>query len=105
MHNGANKTVKTEIDNRDVVPYNPYLLMKYDSHICVDLVTAKAVLAYLYKYTFKKQDTTTARITYGNNETEADRSVRYISSSEAMWHMFGFCTSQRFPSVNLLYVH
>ncbi|CAN0567976.1 unnamed protein product, partial [Ectocarpus sp. 12 AP-2014] len=39
------------------------------------------------------------------NEIEVYRSVRYISSSEAMWHMFGFCTSQRFPSVNLLCVH
>ena len=103
--NGANKTVDTEIDNRDVVPYNPYLLMKYDSHICVDLVTAKAVIAYLYKYAYKKADTVTARITYGKNEIEAYRSVRYISSSEAMWHMFGFRTNDRFPSVNLLYVH
>ena len=63
--------------------------MKYDSHICVDFVTAKAVIAYLYKYAYKRADTITARITYGKDEIEAYRSVRYISSSEAMWHMFG----------------
>ena len=108
--NGANKTVHnktvdTEIDNRDVVPYNPYLLMKYDSHICVDLVTAKAVIAYLCKCAYKRADTITARTTYGKDEIEAYGSVRYISSSEAMWHMFGFHTNERFPSVNLLYVH
>jgi len=80
-------------------------LMKYDSHICVDLVTANAVIAYLYKYAYKKADTITARITHGNDEIEAYRSARYISSSEAMWHMFGFETNRRFPSVNLLYVH
>ena len=103
--NGENKTVDTEIDNRDVAPYNPFLFLKYDSHLCVDLVTAKAVIAYLYKYAYKKQDAITARITYGKDEIEAYRSVRYISSSEAMWHMFGFHTNERFPSVELLYVH
>ena len=50
--NGENKTVDTDIDNRDIVPYNPYLFMKYDCHICVDLVTAMAVIAYLYKYAY-----------------------------------------------------
>ena len=36
---------------------------------------------------------------------EAYRSVRYVSSAEAMWHIFGFTTQERTPSVNLLYVH
>ena len=103
--NGDGKTVDTEIDNRDIVPYNPYLLMKYDSHICFDLVTAKAVIAYLYKYAYKKADSVKARILYGDDEIEAYRSARYISSSEAMWHIFGFHTQDRTPSVNLLYVH
>ncbi|CAN0579455.1 unnamed protein product, partial [Ectocarpus sp. 12 AP-2014] len=39
------------------------------------------------------------------DEIEAYRSVRYISASEAMWHIFGFRTQARTPSVNLLYVH
>ncbi|CAN0261560.1 unnamed protein product [Ectocarpus sp. 12 AP-2014] len=91
--------------NNDIVPYNLYLLMKYDCHICFDLVTAKAVIAYLYKYAYKKEDSVRARVTYKDNEIEAYRSVRYISSSEAMWHIFGFHTQERTPSVNLLYVH
>ncbi|CAN0559955.1 unnamed protein product [Ectocarpus sp. 12 AP-2014] len=103
--NGENKTVTTTIDNRYVVPYNPYLLMKYDAHICVDIVTDKAVIAYLYKYAYKQADTVRARVVYGNDEIEAYRSVRYISASEAMWHIFGFRTQARTPSVNLLYVH
>ncbi|CAM9911239.1 unnamed protein product [Ectocarpus sp. 13 AM-2016] len=103
--NGENETVDAEIDNRDIVPYNPYLLMKYNCHICFDLVTAKAVIAYLYKYAYKKEDSVRARVTYKDNEIEAYRSVRYISSSEAMWHIFGFHTQERTPSVNLLYVH
>ena len=74
--------------------------------ISVDLVTTKAAIAYLYQYVYKKADPITARITYGKDEIEAYRSVRYVSSSEAMWRMFGFHeTNERFSSVNLLYVH
>ena len=58
--------------------------MKYDAHICVDLITDRAVIAYLYKYCFKLADYLRARILYNNNEIKAYRSVRYISSSEAM---------------------
>lgn len=103
--NGENKAVDAVIDNRGIVPYNPYLLMKYDCHICVDLVTAMAVIAFFYKYACKKADTIRARVLYGKDEIEAYRSVRYISSSEAMWHIFGFTTQERTPSGNLLYVH
>ena len=103
--NGENKTVTFTVDNRFIVPYNAFLTSKYDSHICVDYVTGRAVIAYLYKYTYKLQDTTRARVIYGKDEIEAYRSVRYISSSEAMWHIFGFRTQDRTPSVNLLFVH
>ena len=44
--NGENKTITVTIDNRDMVLYSPWLLMKYDAHICVDLITDRAVIAY-----------------------------------------------------------
>ena len=103
--NGANQYVETEIDNRYIVPYNPYLLMKYDCHICVDLVTAMAVVAYIYKYCYKGPDMAKARIMYDGDEIEAYKSIRYISSSEAMWRIFGFDMQSRSPGVILLYVH
>ena len=103
--NGENKTVETTIDNRNIVPYNPYLIMKCDCHICIDIVTGRAVIAYLYKYAYKPADSTRAKITYNGNEIEAYRSVRYISSSEAMWHIFGFRSQERVPAVVLLFVH
>lgn len=37
--NGENKVGNKDIDNTWVVLYNPYLLMKYDAHICVDVVS------------------------------------------------------------------
>ena len=66
--NGHNKTVEATIDNRDIVPYYPYLIMKYDCHICIDMVTTKAVIAYIYKYAYKPADSTRAKITYNGNE-------------------------------------
>ena len=47
--NGDGEHVETDVDNRYAVPCNPWLLMKYDCHICVDLVTAQVVVANLYK--------------------------------------------------------
>jgi len=102
---GNNKFVETEIDNQYIVPYNPYLLMKYDCHICFDIVTANAVVSYIYKYCYKSADMTKARILYDGDEIEAYKSVRYISSSEAMWRIFGFDVQSRSPTVILLFVH
>ena len=69
------------------------------------MVTGKAVIAYLYKYAYKPAGPTRAKITYNGNEIEAYRSVRYISSSNAMWHIFGFRSQELVPAVVLLFVH
>ena len=54
------------------------------------MVTANAVIAYIYKYCYKGSDMAKARVMYGGDEIEAYRIIRYISSSEAMWRIFGF---------------
>lgn len=73
--------------------------------MCVDSLLDRAVISYLYKYGYKLADTVKAQILYGDDEVQAYRSVRYISASEAIWHIFGFLTQARTPSVNLLFVH
>ena len=97
--------MEATIDNRDIAPHNPYLIMKCDCRISIAMVTGKAVIAYLYKYAYTPADSTRAKITYNGNEIEAYRSVRYISSSNAMWHIFGFRSQERVPAVVLLFVH
>ncbi|KAL6541118.1 hypothetical protein OROMI_025001 [Orobanche minor] len=38
------------LDNRWVVPYNPYLLAKFDCHINVEICVGIKLIKYLYKY-------------------------------------------------------
>lgn len=45
-----------ELDNRWVVPYNPYLLGKYNCHINVEICSSSKSVKYLHKYVFKGPD-------------------------------------------------
>jgi len=44
------------LDNRLVVPYNPYLLAKFDSHMNVEIHSTIVVVKYLYNYVYKGND-------------------------------------------------
>ena len=47
---------KVKIDNRWIVPYNPILLLKYQTHINVEIVGSIGAVKYLYKYITKGAD-------------------------------------------------
>ena len=44
------------LNNRWVVPYNPYLLAKFDCHINVEVCYSIKAVKYLYKYVYKGHD-------------------------------------------------
>jgi len=44
------------VDNRWMVPYTPWLLLKYDCHINVEVCSSIKSIKYLYKYVYKGQD-------------------------------------------------
>ncbi len=56
------KCDKTGLDNRRVVPHNPYLLLKYQCHINVEVVASIAAIKYVYKYVFKGPDRIMAKL-------------------------------------------
>ena len=44
------------LDNRWIVPYNKYLLRKFDAHINVEICSSIRSVKYLYKYVYKGHD-------------------------------------------------
>ena len=44
------------LDNRYIVPYNPYLAKKYNAHISVEICSTINSCKYLYKYVYKGPD-------------------------------------------------
>ncbi|XP_071724388.1 uncharacterized protein [Rutidosis leptorrhynchoides] len=50
-NNGVTVNVRgARLDNSWVVPYNPYLLAKYDCHINVEICSTIKAIKYIYKY-------------------------------------------------------
>ena len=52
----------TGLDNRRVLPHNPYPLLKYQCHINVEVVASIAAIKYVYKRVFTDPDRTRAKL-------------------------------------------
>lgn len=51
-----------EIGNEWVVSHNAYLLLRYNCHICTDIVTGSSGVKYVFKYVTKGHDLSRARV-------------------------------------------
>lgn len=79
------------ISNEWIVPYNAELLLKYQCHLNVEVVTADYAIKYLFKYLFKGSDSASAAIKA--TERIIDRighyqAHRYLGSAEAIWRLY-----------------
>ena len=122
-------------DNRWVVPYNPYLSLRYKCHINVEVCTSISSVKYLYKYVYKGNDravldvlaTGAAGAAGGGSpparaagaaaavapavaraprdEVKDYLDGRYCSASEAAWRLFAFPMHEHSPPVTRLAVH
>ena len=92
-------------DNRWVVPYSPYLLQKFQSHINVEICASVQSIKYIHKYVYKGTDRTTVAVTNTDDEIARYVHARYVSPCEAIWRLFEFSTHQEFPPVQHLAVH
>ncbi|XP_019265860.1 PREDICTED: uncharacterized protein LOC109243390 [Nicotiana attenuata] len=104
------KVRKQFLDNSWVVPYNPYLLGKYNSHINVEICSDIKVVKYIYKYICKGHDKISFGLHENNTNIEIDeikeyQSARWVSPPEAMWRLFAFPISEMTPSVYHLQLH
>jgi len=116
-------------DNRWVVSYNPYLTMRYQCHINVEVCSSITAVKYLYKYVYKGHNRALAVVqpkagallatmpqavaggADGNNVLAARDEVqnyldgRYINGSEACHRFFSFDLQSMHPNVYCLVVH
>lgn len=108
---------KAKLDNRHVVPYNKFLLKRYQAHINVEWCNQVGAIKYLFKYINKGPDRITAGVYTGNvdrdgevQEKQIDEikeyyDCRYISACEASWRIFGYELHLRNPHVERLAFH
>jgi hypothetical protein len=98
------------LDNRWVVPYNPYLLMRYNCHINIEVCSSIKAVKYLFKYIYKGHDRASFVIEAAENNAVIDeireyRDARFISPLEAVWRIYSFNLSEMSPPVLQLQVH
>ncbi|XP_044760319.1 uncharacterized protein LOC123317775 [Coccinella septempunctata] len=95
------------IDNRDVVPYNPYLSMKYQSHINVEVITSVGAIKYVFKYINKGPDAAVLQLRNEVvwDEIQAFIDSRYISSGESAWRLLSFHIQDKSHTIYRLPVH
>ncbi|KAG7994346.1 hypothetical protein I3843_01G054000 [Carya illinoinensis] len=98
------------LDNRWVVPYNPYLLATFDCHINVEICSMIKAVKYLYKYIYKRHDRVAFNLVSEQTNQQIDeiqqfQSARWIAPPEAMWRIYGFIVNEMYPSVYSLHLH
>lgn len=102
------------MDNSWVVPYNPYLLLKYNCHINVEDCASIKSVKYLFKYVYKGHDR--ANIEFGEklpdgtiqvnrDEVKAFLDARYVSAPEAMHRILQLKMHDQSHSIIRLAVH
>jgi hypothetical protein len=92
------------VDNRWIVPYCPFLSAKYNCHINVECAVSLSSFKYVFKYIQKGSDMATMAI-HRRNEIKQWINGRYISASEAAWHLFHFDIHEQNPPITRLQIH
>ncbi|GJQ94135.1 ATP-dependent DNA helicase PIF1-like protein [Tanacetum coccineum] len=91
----------SDLHNGYVVPYNPGLLRRYQSHINVEWCNQIGSIKYLFKYINKGPDRVTVAVDVEEvDEVQDYYDCRYLSACEAAWRIYGFDIHYRTPSVN-----
>lgn len=95
-------TGTAHVDNRWIVPYNPYILAKYHCHTNVESVATFRTIKYCFKYIHKGPDRAT--LEYDHDEIKQYIDGRYIGAPEGIWRIFHFDVHKHVPPIERLQV-
>ncbi|TKR59316.1 hypothetical protein L596_029006 [Steinernema carpocapsae] len=109
------------MDSKWVVPYNPYLLTKYNAHINVEVCTSIKCVKYLFKYVYKGHDKANLFVIETNaveqqpqqqipvvldhDEIKNYTDARYVGAPEAAWRILKYDMQDKSHHVERLAVH
>ncbi|XP_073301543.1 uncharacterized protein [Primulina huaijiensis] len=100
---------KAKLNSQWVVPYNPYLLYRYDCHLNVEVCSGVTAVKYLYKYIYKGHDRVAVNLVPPDlecvDEIKNFQDARWVSAPEAMWRIFEFDLNEISPAVINLPLH
>ena len=118
MHRLRRGQTDFEVDNRWVVPYNPWLSLKYDSHINLEYCASIVSVKYIFKYVYKGYDCLQTDTKFGAyrpqeghlptvdwDEITSHLDARYVSAPEASWRIFKFPLTDRSHAIFRLAIH
>ena len=89
------KGAEVEVDNRFVVPYNPFLLRYFEAHINVEICLSVKSVKYLHKYCYKGHDCCNAEVA-SENETDSTDTLHHDEILSFMNARYvGLCGSYR----------
>ena len=73
------------VDNTWVVPYNPWLLLKYNCHINVEICCNIKSVKYFYKYVYKGPNRVSIEVRSGPNYDEVQQYIdaRWVCALKA----------------------
>jgi len=72
------------IENRRVVPYSPYLSLRYTAHINVEVCGSVKAVKYIHKSIYKSGDCATVILESDQDEITRYLHGRYIGPTEAV---------------------
>nr|CDJ88114.1 Protein F59H6.5 [Haemonchus contortus] len=96
-----------------VVPTNPYLILKYDCHINLEVCGMISAVKYLYKYIYKGPDRARISIEVEGNTDENENvdeikqhlNTRYVCAPQSLYRIFGYPMQNKSHTVYSLAVH
>lgn len=95
------------VDNKWVVPYNPWLLLKYDCNINVEVCNNIKGVKYLYKYVYRDHDQVAMEVCRWSHVEEVQQYInaQWICAPEAFRNIFRFTLYIIYLCVERLQIH